>query len=145
MIRGTGEDQPSLLERVGRHVVDAAEELGTLILGSAPLVANEIVVPVIVTNASLYACPVDPQRISLDEGKLSDARFSKVPYIRFRKTLAQRFTEYAAPKSVKEADADRKRTVFVINSEKLTQFLAKWDLAEIPAWPGELLPRQQAL
>jgi hypothetical protein len=88
---------------------------------------------------------VDPQKISLDEGQLSDARFSKVPYIRFRKTLAQRFTAYAAPKSVKEADADRKRTVFVINSEKLIEFLTKWDLAEIDAWPGELLPRQQSL
>jgi hypothetical protein len=69
-IRGTGEDQLYFFERVGRHVLDAAEELGTLILGSAPHVANEI---------------VDPQKISLVEGKLSDAGFSKVLHIRFRK------------------------------------------------------------
>lgn len=65
-----------MLERLGRHLVDASEELGQLArtLGEAPDAV--IVTPMIVTNAKLYACAADPANISLDEGKLTGATFS---------------------------------------------------------------------
>jgi len=73
---------------------------------------------------------------------MSSAKLEEVPYIRSRKSLTIRFTKYAESKSVKEADADRKRAAFVINSEHLLQFPDTVRLDKLAAWPAGLLSRQ---
>lgn len=125
-----GEDHttPPQLERLARHVVDASEEIGGMIARVDEDFDEGIVIPAIVTNAALYACAADPDKISLDEGSIADGAFLPIEYIRFRKSLALRFTDYVRPKSIREADDDRERTVFVINSQHLSSTLARLEI-----------------
>lgn len=43
---------------------------------------------IIVTTAKLQICRYDPNAISLGEGKISNATFEEVPYLRFRKQMS---------------------------------------------------------
>jgi hypothetical protein len=145
VIRGTGDDQSPLLERLGRHVVDASREVGEMALSLGESADAVVVIPVIVTNAKLYACPVDPGRISLDEGRFvgAEARFVELPYIRFQKSLSQEVTKARQkPRNVWEADKNRERTVFIVNSESLIPMMKTWTLRPLPGegWPHDVLP-----
>jgi hypothetical protein len=143
VVRGTGEDQSPLLERLARHLVDAAEEVGKAALTLSTSKDAIIVTPMIVTNAKLYACAADPANISLDEGRFTETpRFVPLRYVRFRKSLALGMTRTTQMiRRIEQADENRKRTVFVVNAEHLAEVLKTWRVEALDGWPHEELAR----
>ena len=49
---------------------------------------RRLFLPVIVTNATLYTCTFDAEKVSMADGGLSHGDFQEVPVVRFRKGLA---------------------------------------------------------
>ncbi|MBX9916177.1 MAG: hypothetical protein K2Y07_02895 [Nitrosomonas sp.] len=85
---------------------------------------------VIVTTAKLKVCLVDPTRISISDGKIQDASFRDVPYLRFRKQLVShhKVSGHHAIGSHSEISRAKESTVFVVNAEALTQFLQEFEV-----------------
>jgi hypothetical protein len=109
-----------LLEQDARPVVLAADAIKGHSFG-APLPSRYFVVPVIVTTAAFFTLRYAPTEVSLDAGgftNLDPKNIEPISWVRFHKTLT------AEP-------GNRPRTVFVVNSGALTQFLDN-----ISAWQG---------
>ena len=85
---------------------------------------------VIVTTAKLKVCLFDPTRISISDGKIQDASFSEVPYLRFRKQLISHYKvpEHHAVGGYPEISRAKESTVFIVNAEAFTQFLKEFEV-----------------
>ncbi|MFC1895149.1 hypothetical protein ACFL0Q_00590 [Thermodesulfobacteriota bacterium] len=79
----------------------------------------------IVSTADLLLCNFDPAKVPVGTGEVDEAKFTRVPYLRFRKQLST----YEMPEaSWKESTATeiathKENTVFVINANALIDFL----------------------
>jgi hypothetical protein len=79
----------------------------------------------IVTTANLVLCNFDPSKVPVDTGEIDQAKFTRVPYLRFRKQLST----YEMPEtSWKESSAQdisihKENTVFIISASALIDFL----------------------
>ena len=127
VVRGTGEKDRPLLERLAACVSCAAESFGRQELTverNAGLDIPTIYVPVIVSNVELVACDSDPAQIDVTTGSISpgDASFATIPLIRFRKPLTPRI-DLSRFSDVSSVNRDAERTVFVINAGGLPEFL----------------------
>ncbi len=96
-------------------------------------------VPVIVTNARLTICNFDVAAVSLEAGEIPEGDFEEVPYIRFRKSLATTLSENSSAQTVSAANRDKNRTVFVVHSSNLAEFMTDWYLTlsggnRLPNW-----------
>lgn len=121
-----GEDpaRRPLLERLADDLLQAVEAfaLEQLVLDPIPLFQY---LPVVITNARLFVCSVDLALISLASGELpATAEFTEKPFVRFRKTLwASRLTEPKNPQGVQHVHYERERTIMVVSSAHLHEFL----------------------
>jgi hypothetical protein len=142
VVRGQGEKDTPLLER-----------LASLLLRSTEGLANEelkitfkqdrkirLYLPIIVTNAMLFACRFNISDINLDTGKLSESDFKEVPFIRFRKNLSSTIkSDSPFTSNLSEINQQNERTVLIINAKELTTTLTTLDIpyhANVP-WPWE--------
>jgi len=86
VIRGQGEKDTPLLERLASLLLRSTESLANEEMKLAKIGKKILFyIPAIVTNAKIYACRFNVSGVSIDTGKLSDADFEEVPFIRFRK------------------------------------------------------------
>jgi len=87
----------------------------------------QIYVPVIVTTAQLQVAFFDPEAVSLCDGSLPDnAVFAEAPYVRFRKSLTTRATPTSNMILQTAANQEAERTIYVVNTEKLEDFLTQF-------------------
>lgn len=88
---------------------------------------KEVIVPVIVTNATLMTCEFAPGRSHLASGRLmeNEGRFISTDFVRFRKSFVADGNNAAIAKPVlpEEWKAGSERTVFIVNCEGLGRFL----------------------
>ena len=125
IIRAEGEDERTLLERYAGKL-----------LASVNAVAQEevryprnqfypgyIYIPVIVTTASINVAKIDPEKISLADGTITDLNFQSVPHLKFRKSLVTEHSELSAPSDLYSSNKNKERTVVVVNSESLLELL----------------------
>lgn len=82
-------------------------------------------IPAIVTTASLMTCAFAPEFTPLRSGKVDDAEFSEVDWIRYRKSFATTRSSCEVPKGLKESKTDRDRTVLVIQAASLVNLLGE--------------------
>lgn len=136
-----GEDPKSkpMLERVAAEVVAATEALAR---EEQPLLIREfdylrLYFGVIVTTATLKICSFDPATISISDGKIDDANFIEVPYVRFHKQLSTGAYR-VDPTAFEVTNFDgltraKENTIFVVNAEHLPQFLSEfeWDANQL--------------
>jgi hypothetical protein len=89
---------------------------GRLVPSPTVLLPEVVAVPIIVTNAKLFAAKYEPGDVSLDTGQLlaplPAGSFAPVPWVRFRKA-------FSADHQVGD------RTVFVVSANGLPDFLGK--------------------
>jgi hypothetical protein len=121
-----------MLERVAAEVVSATEALALEEMDYQAQVkdALRMYFSVIVTTAKLQVCTFEPEKVSLLNGKVVDAEFKEVPFVRFRKQLSTR------PASIPLNVVDgfygfvraKEHTVFVVNAEALPQFLSTFEV-----------------
>lgn len=133
IVRGQGESQQSLLERVAGPLLRSAEVLAEEELGfrkDRPFGPAWIYIPAIITNASLRICNFDPKDIDLQTGELPDAEFEEVPMVRFRKALSTTMEGQVEDHSIEKVSLDQHRTVLVINSDSLASIFGGVELHE---------------
>lgn len=133
-MQGQGDNSRTLLEKTASELTHAAECLAKeeLSFGIAKThFQQKLYMPMIVTNAKLTVCSFAPNNVNISTGELplTDAEFETVPYIRFQKGLETNIlsTNVQLGRSqgleLREINAEKERTVFVINSENLLDFL----------------------
>jgi len=137
IVRGQGENQQPMLERLSAILLRSVEALANEELGYERSVGRSSLrfyFPVIVTTATLQACRVQSSEIDLMSGELQSANFEEVPFIRFTKSMPSCLTSSHTPFQLSDAARENKRTVFVVNAGYLVPFLSgRWEFS-VPAW-----------
>lgn len=132
IIRGQGENKKPLLERLGRYVLSSTEAMATEelnLIRSSQIDHLRLLIPVIVTSAELKICKISPEEISVSDGTITDSEFKTVPWVRFRKSIAVSEVGYSKLEELSEVTEKKERSLFVINSSHLSDFLKKWDFS----------------
>ena len=124
-VRGQGEGDTPMLERIAAQVVAAADGLcADLIELHERAWASKVVIPVIVTNAELVVAQFDPETVDLELAEVQDATFTPVPHVRFRKTLAPAAADpFSEPEELRDLSDGAVRTVFVVAASAFTEWL----------------------
>ncbi len=123
-----GQDNKSkpMLERIAAELVEATEAVAyeeyQLIKEESYATNNYFTV--IVTTAELHVCKFNPEDISITNGELDTAEFEVVPFVRFRKSLTTKQKSLKGIKSIKDLNKAKERTVFVVNSLNIEEFIA---------------------
>ena len=134
VVRGSGESQKPMLERVAAQLLDATEaiadeqfRLDVAHRTNRRLQKIWVYTPVIVTSAQLSVCELDPSQISLADGLLpQQATFKHASVMRFTKNLAFD-TNIAEHTTLAAVNASKDRTVFIVSSTSLIEFLNAFD------------------
>ncbi len=139
IVRGQGEDDSPMLERLCGNLLHSVESLAAEELNLISMAEAKIYIPVIITNAQLRVCYFDKGRINLEDGMLTEAKFDEVPLIRFRKNLSTGIRPKNNLKDLEELNNEFDRTVFIINSSSLSEILKEWQLgSDYPnRWPWQ--------
>jgi hypothetical protein len=147
MIRGTGENDSPLLERIASKLLASVEALAveetSLRLVGDTRDSYRIYVPVIITTARLWICRFRAEDIDLATGDVAKTEFEEVPLIRFRKAL----TPPAQPEPGGDADEmpyrafrrvsrEQERTVIIVNAASFVAQLDGWAEGVIRADSG---------
>ena len=139
IVRGHGENQQPMLERISAILIRSIEALANEELGFERPVGRSglrFYFPAIITSATLHICRVKASDIELMSGDLQSATFEEVPFVRFTKSLPSSLTSSRPPSNVSEAARESLRTVFIVNAAHLGQFLSgRWEFNH-PAWGG---------
>jgi hypothetical protein len=117
----------TLLERTAAELIEATEALALQEKRLAPKGSDlrRLYIPVIVTTAELIVSYFEPEFISLKDGSLpNNSLFENISYIRFRKSLTTKISSDA--NDIKEMHIMTERTVFVVNAEKINEFINSW-------------------
>lgn len=133
-MQGQGDNSRTLLEKTASELTHAAECLSKeeLAFSAIKEISHQrIYMPLIVTNAKLTVCSFIPELVSISTGELSleNAQFETVPYVRFQKGLETNIMNSKVQirkgqdLELKDINAEKERTVFVVNSECLIAFL----------------------
>jgi hypothetical protein len=135
VVRGSGEDQQPMLERVSSLLLSATEAIAqeqvTIDLAHRHRPSSLwFYVPVIVTNADLRICSFDPAKVDASDGLLpSDATFEKVKAVRFFKNLSFRL-DPGRVGTLTAANLAKNRTIIVVNATALQEFLREFEAVE---------------
>lgn len=132
-------DEPQrqpLLERLATEVLESiegiAQEEVRMIKSQKGNHLRLFVFPAIVTNAELSICRFKSENVKLHDGTLNDdeVEIETVPFVRFRKSIG---TEFPAGEfyRLEQANKARERTVFIVNSSCLSEFLTGWEFAPL--------------
>jgi hypothetical protein len=121
-----------IIERSAAELVEATEAIATEAREFALRDRSnlQIYFPLLVTTARLQACTYRPEDISLATGKVANAKFNEVPFVRFRKQLSptQIIPPVYATFGRKELAKAKEHTIFVVNSERIGEFLSAFSL-----------------
>jgi len=126
VVRGTGEGEKPLLERLASNLLLASDSLAeeeVVFDGDYP--GPKIYIPIIVTNALLFLCEFSENQVSIKDGRLpeNEGAFSPIPFVRFKKSMGVRLPPGAQYSNLQQKHAAKERTVFAVNSEHLIEFL----------------------
>jgi hypothetical protein len=90
---------------------------------------------VVVTTAQLHFAEFEKQNLSLEDGTLSHARFHRVPYVRVRKQFSMQPAPLGPSDWHRTDDPDyrRENTIFVVEANQFTKFLADLSVMDINA------------
>jgi hypothetical protein len=139
IVRGQGEKQTPMLERLSAILIGSVEALADEELSYERSIGRtglRFYFPVIITAATLHVCRVQSSDIELKSGDLQSAIFEEVPFIRFTKSMPSNLTSSRPPSQVTDAARENRRTVFIVNAENLVAFLSgRWEFNP-PAWGG---------
>lgn len=130
-VRGLKSDSPPMLERIAAELVSSTEALAQEERDFRPEHdGNRWYFSVILTTAELMFCKFSPGQISLKTGVLDESSdFLSVPFVRFRKQLKVPTSGFSKEDYIYGPEVARRKehTVFVVNSEKIVDFLREFD------------------
>lgn len=137
VVPGQSDRDTPMIERIADVLFDSLESLADEVSSTRPSACPpgeqyiNAYVPVIVTNVELMLCTYEPADVDLAEGILKPeaGRFRRVPSVRFQKTFSTTYSTGKTPMSIKEADKENTRTVFVVHAPSLSEFLRQFDFS----------------
>lgn len=140
VVRGTGEGEKSLLERLASQLCMAADSLANEDASLRPNKGQDfycLYVPVIVTNADIHICKLSPEKVSLATGNISEGDFSSSQVVRFRKSFSSKAPPNASAQDLSMSATERERTILVVSASSLVVFLEKLDIRKdmFDRWP----------
>lgn len=146
-VMNSDEKRRPILESLCRELLDSVDGLAEEEVKIAQRQSSHLrafYIPVVVTNAQLAVCKFDPVSISLADGIIPQDKceIEVVPFIRFRKSLVNTFPKDDAASNLRQANQSRERTVFVVNSEHLVDFLTGWDIKPLDEFSNYALARR---
>jgi len=148
IVRGSGENDQPVLERIGSSLLNCVEAVAreeVLHQRGTGAIDQLVYAPLIVTNATLHVVHCDLPSVSLTTGDIETAKTTEVPYLRFRKALSHRFAWPSRVATLREIAESRQRTLFVVNAASLTDFLSKYQEARgAEEFPWEVASRAGA-
>jgi len=133
IIRGQGESKLTMLERIGGILLRSVESLAyeELSIGyDTERDRSFVYLPMIITNANLVCCRVDPANVDIATGRIDDAKFTDIPYIQFFKNMSSSVSTDITLKNIERINTHNNRSIIVINSEKISDYI---DNIVIPA------------
>ncbi|MHB8793183.1 MAG: hypothetical protein ACYC6O_07575 [Thermoleophilia bacterium] len=134
IVQGQDEQRP-LLERIAGELADATEAVAIEEQNLAqPPFGMRVYIPVIVTTACLQVFKYDPAEIQIATGEFNDADFETVPFVRFRKSLSLRSSRVQTARDIPQSSLFSERTIYVVNSSHITEFLRDWNFMESSRW-----------
>ena len=139
VVRGHGEDNIPMLERIASNLMLAAEALAEEDLAlnkGSELAHSRVFIPVLVTNAELRVVRYKPGSVDLGTGRLDSANSEQVLLIRFRKSLTSAIPPRQSPSTIDDAAHMGERTVLVLKSDTLSNTFKKLDMP-YKSWPWE--------
>jgi hypothetical protein len=126
-IQGSGSENRRSLERWSGDLLRATEAFGKQLMEEAEIGPQleivPIVVPVIVTTATLVICRIADGGVSLETGKVERGEYQEVPWVRFRKPLSSNGPTDRGIRGLRE---ETERTILVVNSRSLVEALEAW-------------------
>lgn len=129
VVRGQGEKDRPLLERLGAGLIDTVEGVGSDLLDlHARGSSTHVLIPLIVTTATLYLAHFDVHDVPLRTGEISAGNFIQVPSVRFRKSLS-RTSEHLTPElsELEHLAKNAERTAFIVTAEHLVDWLEDFE------------------
>jgi hypothetical protein len=138
VVRGHGENDVPLLERIARKLVLSVEALAseeTELLDEDD--DTRIYIPVILTTAQLWVCRYSPSTIDLRTGLIGDEeKYENVEAVCFRKALTttavtQRTADEMAFRAFRRLSLEQERTVLIINAASFIKTLRAWQRGAI--------------
>jgi hypothetical protein len=131
VVDGQDAKERPMLERLASNVVSSTEGFANEEMAG---VQNEngvlrIYFSVIVTTAKLRVCEFDPQSIPLSTGEIANAKYTEVPFLRFRKQLASRREIPKKQLTLYNTAEAKENTVFIVTSESVSDFLECFKVA----------------
>ena len=136
-----GQDAKSqpMLERVSANVISSIEALAFQELQSCMKRGPRLRMyfGVIATTAKLLLCRYDPKSISIADGKLNNAVFEEVPFLRFRKQMSvdeKRTADLSIFEDYRAYSRAKENTVFVVNSDSFVEFLQQFEVDNSSAY-----------
>ena len=129
----TDKDKVNMLERDCSELISSTEALAIeeKKFGSSNVKPLRLYLNVIVTTAELKVTEFDPYGISLDDGTIREAKFTSVPYLRFRKQFSgQPNFLYDGLITIEnpESATERENTVFIVRANQFVNFLKAFDV-----------------
>jgi hypothetical protein len=132
LIRGQGESKLSMLERIGETLLRSVESLAVeelYIPYESTRDRSFVYLPIIITNAKLLISEYDPNDVDLMTGKINEASFNETPFIQFYKNMSSSLKTDSKPHNLHEANLQNNRSVIIVNSDKIAEFI---DNIQIP-------------
>lgn len=128
-VRGQSRDGQPMLERVAAQLVTATEAFAREDSRRVHMLrARTIYTSVLVTTARLVVGRIKADKIDVEKGTVSDAQYSDVPFLRFRKQLSTAHAEPTTPMLPRNLASEKERTVFVVNAASLPNFLGAFEM-----------------
>ena len=129
IVQGQEDGKTPMLERIADTLLPATEALAFK-YPREKAGLHRFYFPVIVTNANLYVCRFDPNKIDMGIGKLREGKeeFESVKMVRFRKSLANRSEPSKFLQTFDLLRNKEKQTVLIMNAVSLSEILEKFNL-----------------
>lgn len=132
-VRGqTTNDKNTFLERVSGELISAVEAIALeeRDYRRENQDSTRMYFNVIVTTATLKFAEFDVNHLSVTDGTLQEAVIQDVPFVRVRKQFSMRPANLSSADWLRHDDPDyrRENTVFVVQADKLNEFLQNFDI-----------------
>jgi hypothetical protein len=137
VVRGTGEGEKSLLERICGPLLDSVDSLASQEIKLSErrfLPVLMIYFPVIVTTATLYTCNFKAENISVASGQIPPGEFQAVPLVRFRKSMTTQVDDDPESFKIESLNSASQRSVLVVNANSLCEVLKALDVPSSRVW-----------
>lgn len=125
------QDARELLEKTASEIVRATAALADqeVALQSVQRPIRKIYVPVIVSNATMYICDADWQKINLETGEVDFSAIEPVDFVRFRKSFGVPDLRDKAGEDIGEVTERSAHSVIVVQAAAFLDFLTNWNLS----------------